>query len=623
MLIDNILYLKKHYPDLRSYLLEKENETSPFSIKKVETKSGLPTLQLTNKTSDVYLHSKYDPVKEAEQFIKQYEADIEKYDHVLFYGMGLGYHISAFMQKFPKLTVSIYEPDHSIANCFFDIKKIEELPIHKIKHIHIEQSEADRDSFISAFIGVINKRVLLVALPSYQRIFEEKHSQFLTTFKNSTKKTRVSLRTNTAFGKRWTLNSIMNLAQTIKTPNILSNQMRAHFKDKPVVIVSAGPSLNEEIKNLHYIKENKLAYIFSVGSANKTLLKNNIYPDAVCTYDPQGHNDQVFSDLIENDIKTIPMIFGTSVGYETLKHYQGPKLHMLTSQDHISPYYLIEHMRQEDIIFDAPSIAVITLQLLLKLQTGPIILVGQNFAFKHNKFYAEGIQYEKRTTSLSEKELNFAVETTDVHGEKVLTNESFLRMKRTMEKVISSSNNETIINTTNGGAAIKGTTYQPLKTVVEDKLNQPVVESGWYKNYSTIDKNYAAIITQQNSMELSFHEFINTFYELKKIIKVLSEKNNIAYEKEINNLLVKYDKKINHVIKNQFYQVFIVPAIHVVLKITITKIKEVKFEKDILKKTETIVDAMNRFLQEIELTLNVLLPAYEELKNWIAELDLE
>jgi len=37
------------------------------------------------------------------------------------------------------------------------------------------------------------------------------------------------------------------------------------FKDKPAILVSAGPSLDYEIENLRYIKENGLAYISQSG----------------------------------------------------------------------------------------------------------------------------------------------------------------------------------------------------------------------------------------------------------------------------------------------------------------------------------------------------------------------
>ena len=150
-------------------------------------------------------------------------------------------------------------------------------------------------------------------------------------------------------------------------------EKKGQFKGKPAMLVAAGPSLNEEIENIRYIKENGLAYIFSVGSAINTLIYHNIYPDAACTYDPTVNNQKVFAKVKEKNIKDIPMIFGSSVGYETLIDYPGKKYHMITSQDTVSNYYLkTEEEDRLDIVLDAPSIAVVTLQLLYVLGFNPV-----------------------------------------------------------------------------------------------------------------------------------------------------------------------------------------------------------------------------------------------------------
>lgn len=158
-----------------------------------------------------------------------------------------------------------------------------------------------------------------------------------------------------------------NFGEVLNTPNILLEK-KGEFKDKPAIIVAAGPSLNEEIENIRYIKENGLAYIFSVGSAVNTLVYHNIYPDAATTYDPGKFNQNVFTKIKEKEIKDIPMVFGSSVGYETLLNYPGKKYHMITSQDSVSNYYLRnENNKPIDMVYDAPTIAVVTLQLLYEL----------------------------------------------------------------------------------------------------------------------------------------------------------------------------------------------------------------------------------------------------------------
>ncbi len=46
----------------------------------------------------VYLHSKYNPIREGETIVNQY-SNIEDNTTIIFYGVGLGYHIDLFLKK--------------------------------------------------------------------------------------------------------------------------------------------------------------------------------------------------------------------------------------------------------------------------------------------------------------------------------------------------------------------------------------------------------------------------------------------------------------------------------------------------------------------------------------------
>src|SRR5690606_9070724 len=140
----------------------------------------------------------------------------------------------------------------------------------------------------------------------------------LETIKSLLQNRKSSIATDVSFQKRWTINSIKNFPIVLKTPNVLQDFDKNVFKDKPAIIVAAGPSLNEEFANLKYIKDNGLAYIFSVGSDINALIEHGIYPDAACTYDPKERNQHVIKIIKDRNIKEIPLILGSSVGYETL-----------------------------------------------------------------------------------------------------------------------------------------------------------------------------------------------------------------------------------------------------------------------------------------------------------------
>ena len=113
---------------------------------------------------------------------------------------------------------------------------------------------------------------------------------------------------------------------------------------------------------------------------------------------------------------------------------------------------------------DAPSIAVVTVQLLYALGFSPIILVGQNLAYKGKARHSEGIHYSSEVT---EKEMENGIWVKDVHGDEVLTNEGFNGMRQQMELYINSFPNINVINTTKGGAHIEGTSFLDLKILLK------------------------------------------------------------------------------------------------------------------------------------------------------------
>ena len=153
-------------------------------------------------------------------------------------------------------------------------------------------AEQQATNFFINFFNRLDRKLIIIPLPGHKTAFPEQYNQFQELFNKLIKDKRNSLRTNYAFQKRWTLNSIKNFKEVLNTPNILMEKKGA-FTGQPALLVAPGPSLNEEIEKVRYIKDNGLAYIFSVGGSINTLVENNIYPHAACTYDPTENNQKV------------------------------------------------------------------------------------------------------------------------------------------------------------------------------------------------------------------------------------------------------------------------------------------------------------------------------------------
>jgi len=526
----------------------------------VESKNGLPIAEILIEGQSILLHSKYDPIKEAERLIDSLKDKIENADHILLYGAGMGYLVRSFFERYPNKLVSVYEPFEEVANLCIQHKGQSKFPLEYLENYVVENSQKNMEESLMVFDGVMQHKIEIIVLPSYERLHLAHLKVFIETFKKQVDIKNVNVLTTSTFSRRWTVNALINLPKTFEHSNILGEKKK-YFEGKPVLLVSAGPSLSEEIENIKKVKENGLAYIFAVGSANKTLIQEGILPDAVCTYDPQSHNHLVFKDLYERGIKTVPMIYGTTVGFETLDFYKGPKLYFTTTKDHLTTNF---HLDKQVVVEDATSIAIVTLQLLNELKVGKIILVGQNFAFKRNMFYAKGIgrfdneKKEVTDNSVKESDLIRTYEVVDVHGNQVLTNIILNRMKENMESYLKRITIP-VINTTNGGAAINRTTFQPLKQVIKEELTEKVVVEEWWK--SEIQEESSKYLNQdiKKRYSKSFELFVEQDKDLLKHLNGFQHSLICLNVNQVQRKLKQLDELFNKYHNNLFYQTTILP----------------------------------------------------------------
>jgi len=374
MLADNILFLREQYPAVyQAVKTWEETKQEPMAFVEA-ARDGNLTLKYKSGDQSVYVHSKYNPIREAEAIVDKLskDQDINEQTLMVFYGIGLGYHIEAFITRYPMVSYSIVEPSPEIFTCYLDHKVL----IKNLnKNLLMLQCGNQADPLYTKAVQSKDKNLLICELSAYPQVFKTEYTAFLSEFRRIVKEQRSSLHTNFAYKKRWIINSVNNFKVVLQTPNILLED-HDFCKGKSALLVAAGPSLDLEIENLKKIKAEGLAYIFSVGSAINTLIHHGIEPDGMCTYDPSERNQIVFNKINELGIETIPMIFGSSVGYEVLEQYHGPKYHMLTNQDTVAAYFLRTESREQiEMVIDAPTIAVVTLELLEKLGFSQIILV--------------------------------------------------------------------------------------------------------------------------------------------------------------------------------------------------------------------------------------------------------
>lgn len=616
ILIENRNYLRFHNRQLLQELVKLDERADQPCVTVETSKTGLPTLKMDFAGSSQYIHSKYDPEREAERLINDLPS-IEPYNHVLFIGSGLGYAVRAFSSVYPNMKISIYEPNLQILAHFLSYQDLNDL---SGKLAFISGSEQELKAYMQECFEQQGEQIYFFILPIYEKIYKEQINHLMSDLKKLLITKKDGLLTNLSYQKRWIINAVKNFPMLLRTPNILHDVDPSFFKNKPAIIVAAGPSLNEEWENLRQIKERGLAYIFSVGSAINGLIKHEIYPDAACTYDPQGHNDRVIRIIKDNGIRSIPLIFGSTVGFETLDGYGGPLLHMLISQDTVAPQFLrLTDRTLIGSVQDAPSIAVVVFELLGRLGCGQIILVGQNLAYLNNQFYAAGISYENRPGTLKEEEQKGGLTVKNVTGDSIKTSEAFDSMRKQLEQYICSFPDVEVINTTKGGAAIAGAEFIPLERVIDEKLTQKVVRSSWAdERINHYDKRKAVTKVQNMTKHADdFHQFTE---QLVRALKSTHSASGNGSEQQMRTGIDKVEKALHKLQRNKYYMAFIAPMMRVQAEHIKKASQRIRFENDVQEKTKMIIQEIGLFASECMGNEKVMEPYFKELQEKVNQI---
>ena len=311
MLTENKPILRAKNEKLYIKLLNNINEACEI----ISTKNEEKTIIISKDGQNLSYHSRYNPTKEVQTYLeKQLNANTE---YILLIGIGLGYALKELISNYPNLRISVFEPNIDVMSCFlqtFDLTKI------KDKNFDLIFSDISEVTNITEFYNKISgEKSQIIISPIALKLYNNEIQAFMDKLKKYMDYKKSSTRTDLFFQKRWTYNAIANFNSILNSPNFFKNVEIEKLRNKPAIIVAAGPSLDDEIENIREIKQSGSAYIFAVGSAVNTLIKYDILPDAVFSYDPTPENNNVLKKIKELKLN-IPLILVVQLD---MNHYKG------------------------------------------------------------------------------------------------------------------------------------------------------------------------------------------------------------------------------------------------------------------------------------------------------------
>ncbi len=400
----------------------------------VETRT-VPTVKAEFKGRDVFFHSRYDPLNEAQAWLKKGVKAINKNQVVIVIGLGAGYHIQQLAESISEQTILIIEFNDTYFSWFKNspfhsqLTRYNNVVLKRFNELTNVEKEKIFTSISSTNL-LIHKSGLDIMPEEYKGIKEALEDiQFQ---QNSFQHQVDIMRLN--FEKNRMLND-----QGIGD---LTNM----YAGKPMILISAGPSLDKQLSLLKKIYEQHQFVIGAVGTALKPLLNANIIPDFFAIIDP---NPATYSQMTDIELPITPLFYLSTAYHETILLHQGPR-HIVYQEGYTAAEKLASK-KHEPVIQTGGSVATALLDIMVKLGAKSVALVGQDLAYTDGKSHANTSHARQNIKELegSKQVMNY-YQTAEVHTAKNLT-----IYRKWFEKYREIHNELALYNCTEGGAYIK------------------------------------------------------------------------------------------------------------------------------------------------------------------------
>lgn len=238
-----------------------------------------------------FIHSKYNPIREAEQMLNSdFFTNDESKKNFVFYGLGLGYLPELYAAKNIDANLIIIEPDIFLFLFFLASRDLDCFFRHKNLSLILGAYPNEALNFLE---GLPNKNYKIFKQNAIMDVSPSWFLELETLKKRKIEKDELNKNTLKKFGKLWTKNFFKNLSQLQKAFNIL--QFKNAFADFPVIIIAAGPSLHSVLPLIKKYADRFV--IISTDTALRACLHFDLIPDFVLFMDAQYWNYLHIADM--------------------------------------------------------------------------------------------------------------------------------------------------------------------------------------------------------------------------------------------------------------------------------------------------------------------------------------
>lgn len=423
---ENSKQLQERFPQVYNHIkmldIKKILEDTQYKIEK--TNSGLLTLAVDNDMGKtVYLHSNSNPMTEATILAKEYYEEVDSVYRIC--GFGLGYFVEAMAEMDTTSQIIVHESNLdilAIAMYYMNLKNI-----WKEKRIQIIY---DKDYVL--FRKNMVRCTPVIHYPSLETLENLEVKEILKNY---------FIQLQSARNQKIYLEE--NFSRNIKLDDESVDVLRDTFKDKKMLLVAGGPSLD---KCMEWIEKNKSEYIVvAVGTVLRKLCDYGIVPDYAIVTDA---NVTMIQQIENVDTKKIPLMYMVTSSYILRKEYKGKAYRILqkgwdASEDYAKRHGLCTYQT-------GGSVTTTALDIGISFGCEEILFMGMDMA------YTGGASHAKGTNSyMKEQNNDRMISVKSVSGENVYTIRNLLIYRQWIENRIKDCENIRFVNVSDG-AEVKG-----------------------------------------------------------------------------------------------------------------------------------------------------------------------
>lgn len=501
-----------------------------MKIEHLTSKKNTPTVTVNG----LLLHSKYDPVIEAERIA---QANYSMHHTIILFGYGLGYLVDELLNKVVHENIVVIDP-------LIEEGQLEISERHKNekKVVYWQASHTNTLGYTIANLSDgLELKLTVICSPNYDSLFQKEYYDLLRYLRDFQNKIQINNNTVTFFAEQWQRNMAYNVPSIVRDESlsVLHNKF-----ELPVVIASGGPSLTKQLPLLKKLEEHVI--IIAAGSTINSLLASNIEPDFVVSIDGGEPNYNHFKDL---KCENTRLIYSTFNHHGIRQSFSKKAYVFAAMQQGVIKKYLHDKFDIDvPMITGGGTVAHFTYSIAHLFNSGPIAILGQDLAYTNNQTHAQNNKHTQKVERLDELNIDL-IKVEGYYGEDVVTSKSFNSMKMTFEEIMKFHIPEVpVYNCTEGGIKIKGLPQMAFQEFVDEYVNLNKI-----KDMSILEEESSIKKTTQEIIEI-LKEEQDTIDELEKVIEealLTLEKNNskTQFKQKTLKKLDRLDKKVERLSK--------------------------------------------------------------------------